>query len=407
MSISAASIDGQREFFAAFLCDEETKSLLEAIATENDWSADMCFTGGIAAGVRALGAMPCPEFLIVDLSESQDPREDMQSLAEVCEPGTIVIALGDQNDVTLYRDLLQAGVHDYLVKPTSLEQLRESVNSALDAMALVEEEPTEEVDLGDKKQIVFLGIKGGLGTSSLASNIAWTFAERNIPTVLLDMDFYFGTSALQFDLEPGRGLADALENPSRVDGLFLERAVVKPHKNLSILGAEAPIGSLRAPSDDALPHLIEALGSNFQNVVVDLPRQVLGENSEVLSAATDIVLITDQSLAAARDCIRIMAHIKHAAPKATVKIVTGKAGAVPDEVNAKDFESSIEHAIDASIPFDPRSFSDSIKKAKMLVDAAPNAKSSSAMKTIANFFGEDKGDAKEKSSWMGKFRKKD
>jgi pilus assembly protein CpaE len=43
------------------------------------------------------------------------------------------------------------------------------------------------------------------------------------------------------DLEPGRGLTDAIENPSRIDGLFIERALIRANDNLSILSAEAPI----------------------------------------------------------------------------------------------------------------------------------------------------------------------
>ncbi|UTW56005.1 cellulose synthase operon protein YhjQ/BcsQ [Kordiimonas sp. SCSIO 12610] len=402
MSITNTSPTGEREFFAAFLSDEDSKSMFEKVAVERDWSADMCFTGGIAASVRALGAMPCPEFLIVDLSESNDPREDMQSLAEVCEPGTVVVAVGEQNDVSLYRDLIHAGVHDYLVKPLSVEQVRECVASAEEAMAVQEEEPVVEEVKGDKKQIVFVGLRGGLGTSTLVTNIAWLFAENGQNTALLDMDFYFGTSALQFDLEPGRGLADALENPNRVDGLFLERAVVKPHKHLAILGAEAPIGSLRAPSDDALPHLIEALGENYQTVVVDLPRQVLGEHGDVLSAATDVVLVSDYSLTAARDCIRLLAHIKFAAPSAKVHIVTTRQGQNADEVDTKDFQNSIEKTVSVNIPFDPRALMDAAKKGKILIDAAPGAKPSAAIKQVAALFSDgDMANAKG-ASWMGK-----
>src|SRR3546814_19034292 len=60
-------------------------------------------------------------------------------------------------------------------------------------------------------------------------------------TALLDLDVHFGTGALAMDLEPGRGLTDAIENPSRIDGLFIERAMVKASEKRAILSAEAPI----------------------------------------------------------------------------------------------------------------------------------------------------------------------
>ena len=55
-------------------------------------------------------------------SESGDPLNDINALAEVCEPGTVVIAIGQVNDVRLYRDLLASGIHDYLLKPLSAQQ---------------------------------------------------------------------------------------------------------------------------------------------------------------------------------------------------------------------------------------------------------------------------------------------
>ena len=67
---------------------------------------------------------------MVDLSESGDPLNDINALAEVCEPGTVVIAVGQVNDVRLYRDLLASGIHDYLLKPLTAGQLRDSLNQA-------------------------------------------------------------------------------------------------------------------------------------------------------------------------------------------------------------------------------------------------------------------------------------
>ena len=71
-----------------------------------------------------------PAILMVDLSESGDPLNDINALAEVCEPGTVVIAIGQVNDVRLYRDLVASGIHDYLLKPLSAGQLRDALNQA-------------------------------------------------------------------------------------------------------------------------------------------------------------------------------------------------------------------------------------------------------------------------------------
>ncbi len=399
------STDAVRPAFAAFVCDEMSSQILHPIVLEQGWSADMIYAGGIAAGVRMLGGMPCPEFMIVDLSESSDPRADMQSLADVCEAGTVVLAIGTINDVTLYRDLLTAGVQDYLVKPLAADTLREAIVAAQDAMLIPDaEEEAEDASPGER--VVFVGLRGGVGTSTLVSNIAWLMAERQEKTVLLDLDLYFGTSAMQFDLEPGRGLSDALENPDRVDGLFLERAVVKPHENLAILGSEAPVGSLQEPASGSLQQLIGSLADSFKNVVVDVPRQMLGAHSDLLSAAKDIVLVTDYSLTAARDCIRLLAHIKQVAPNASVHVVASNTGTGPQEVEQKDFENSIEHATDVTIPGDSKTLLATAQRSKLVVEDAASSKLAAAYKDVLAAIVAVDEDAQSSNGWLAKLFKK-
>lgn len=397
--------ENNRAPFAAFMCDEISSQILHPLIIERGWSPDMVFAGGIAAGVRMLGGMPCPEFMLVDLSDSKDPRADMQSLADVCEAGTVVLAVGTINDVTLYRDLLNAGVHDYLVKPLTADILREAMASAHDAM-MAPGPDDEPEDTTPGERTVFVGLRGGIGTSTMVTNIAWLMAEKGEKTVLLDLDLYFGTSAMQFDMEPGRGLSDALENPDRVDGLFLERAVVKPHANLAILGSEAPVGSLQEPAGGALQHLIRSLSENFKNVVVDVPRQMLGAHSDLLSAAKDIVLVTDYSLTAARDCIRLLAHIKQVAPTASIHVVASKIGAVPQEVEQKDFENSIEHATDVTVPYDSKGLMAAAQHGKLVVDDAKSGKLSAAYRDVLNAIVAVDEDEQAKSGWLGRLFKK-
>src|SRR5690606_16572389 len=151
-----------------------------------------------------------PAILMVDLSESGDPLNDINALAEVCEPGTVVVAIGQVNDVRLYRDLLSSGIHDYLLKPLSASQLRDAMTQAQAVFA----SPRNGDGDAPKKHVstAIVGTRGGVGGSTLATSLAWQFAaEHALPTALLDLDVHFGTGALTLDLEPGRGLTDAIE----------------------------------------------------------------------------------------------------------------------------------------------------------------------------------------------------
>ena len=115
-----------REPFVAYVCDETTAEALRPIASELGWSAEKVNKGGLRNAVQTLSVSASPHVLFVDLSESGDPLNDINALAEVCEPGTVVIAAGQVNDVRLYRDLVASGIQDYLLKPLNADMLREA-----------------------------------------------------------------------------------------------------------------------------------------------------------------------------------------------------------------------------------------------------------------------------------------
>src|SRR6476469_5721568 len=117
---------GNRDPFASYICDEAALDVLRPVVIEMGWQPEKCHKGGLRNAVQSLSITASPNILMVDLSECGDPLGDINALAEVCEPGTVVIAVGQVNDVRLYRDLVASGIHDYLLKPFSVDPLRDT-----------------------------------------------------------------------------------------------------------------------------------------------------------------------------------------------------------------------------------------------------------------------------------------
>ena len=105
---------GLRDPFTAFVCDDATADMLRPVAVEHGWSPEKVNKGGLRNAVQSLSVSASPNILFVDLSESADPLNDINALAEVCEPGTSVIASGTVNDERLYRVLVASGVRGIL-----------------------------------------------------------------------------------------------------------------------------------------------------------------------------------------------------------------------------------------------------------------------------------------------------
>lgn len=362
-----------REPFAAYVCDDDTLEVLRPVVHDMGWQIEKCHKGGLRNAVQSLSVTASPSVLLVDLSESSDPINDINGLAEVCEPGTVVIAMGQVNDVRLFRDLTASGIQDYLLKPVFPDQLRDVF---LHAQATVAAPRAEAASAKVTHLLtVVVGTRGGVGASTVATSIAWQMSsapKRN--SALIDFDVHFGTGALSLDLEPGRGLIDAIDNPSRIDGLFIERAMVRANERLAILSAEAPVNQPLMSDGAALFHLREEIKHAFESTVVDLPRHMMVNYPHLLSDANAVVLVTELTLSGARDAIRLLAAFKAGCPAARVIVVANRVQPQPGELTRKDFENSIERPIDILIPFEPKLATKAAKLGKTIVEVSSGNK---------------------------------
>lgn len=400
---------GNRDPFAAFICDESALDVLRPVVVEMGWQTEKCNKGGLRNAVQSLSISASPAILMVDLSESGDPLNDINALAEVCEPGTVVIAIGQVNDVRLYRDLVASGIHDYLLKPLSASQLRDSLTQAQAVFSAPRNNDGDEE--GEHVATAVVGTRGGVGASTLATSLAWLFAtEHQRSTALLDLDVHFGTGALSLDLEPGRGLTDAIENPSRIDGLFIERAMIRANDNLAIMSAEAPINSPLMTDGAAFVQLQEEFRQAFAMTVVDLPRNMLINFPHLLAEVNVVTVVTELTLASARDTIRILSWLKANAPGAHPMVVCNKVQTGAAEISKADFEASIERKINFQVPYDQKAAVNAAKLGQTYIEANKSSKSVAPLREIAKAIvgaADDEGaslaEAGQNGSLLGKF----
>src|SRR5438128_5817916 len=180
---------GLRDPFTAFVSDDATADMLRPVAVEHGWSPEKVNKGGLRNAVQTLSVAASPSILFVDLSESGDPLNDINALAEVCEPGTVVIAAGQVNDIRLYRDLVASGLQDYLLKPFTPDQLRDTFAHA----QLTISGPRQNETTTDKPHVVaaVIGVRGGVGGSTVATSLAWLMGDQvGRSTALLDLDIH-------------------------------------------------------------------------------------------------------------------------------------------------------------------------------------------------------------------------
>jgi len=330
-------------------------------------------TGGLGAAAEFYRSAPTPNLIMV---ESRLPFDELVStldgLAEVCDAGTKVMVVGHSNDVRLYRELLKRGVSEYLVAPVD-------VMSIITGISGIYRDPGSE-KLG--QSYAFIGAKGGVGSSTVAHNVAWTMARLiGSDVILADLDMAFGTAGLDFNLDPTQGIAEAVFGSDRLDEVLLDRLLAKCEDHLSLLAAPATLDKAYDFGEDAFDQMLEIVQSNVPTVVLDVPHMWTAWSRKTLISADEVVITAIPDLANLRNAKAIVDLLRQARPNdAAPKLILNQVG-VPKrpEIKPDDFAAALQLTPIATIPFDPLLFGTASNNGQMIAEA-------SAKTTVADAF---------------------
>ena len=354
----------EREGILAVLHEPSTIDRIQGVIRELQLDDELSVTDTLDAALRRIRSGSTPRILLIDVGDSTAPIAEVSAARAVGGADLKLVVLGTVNDVSLFRDLLSAGASDYLVKPSTREALT----------AVLEKTSVGTTPDGLGEVIVFLGSRGGVGATTAAVSCAWLMAtEQRERVALVDLDLHFGTVALKLDLDPGSGLCEALEQPSRIDSLFIERAMIKVSDNLRVLAAEASAAQHVAVDAGAVDMLLHELRRKFVRVIVDLPRGVSPMHRVVLAAASQVVVFCEHSLAGLRDTIRLQTLVREQAPQARLRLVEAGATGERAPIGRSEFEKGIGKSLDARLSYDPKSASAASNSGQPLPAAAPRS----------------------------------
>ena len=243
-------------------------------------------------------------------------------------PACGVIVVASSLDPALMLDAMRAGVSEFVTEPVSQIEL----NAAIGRLA-------SKRPVADPGQVfAFIGAKGGVGTTTLAVNVATALVREGAPTLLIDLHVSYGDAAVFLGSEPRFSVADALENVNRLDEAFLRTLVGRTNFGLDVL-ASSDRGTV-APTDvRAVRGLIECGARHYPLLVLDVPRTD-ATMLDALEMVTRIVVVCNQELAAVRSASRMAAALRQRYGKDRVSVVVTRYDHVA-EIGQKELERAM------------------------------------------------------------------
>ncbi|MBR1200942.1 AAA family ATPase [Bradyrhizobium sp. AUGA SZCCT0240] len=297
--------------------------------------------------------------LVVDISGIDDPFTELERLASVCPPDVEVALIGENREITFYRELMELGLTEYLPKPLT----RDFVLAQLRPKLLGDVAPSA-ADRGGHV-ISICGAQGGAGATSIAINLALQLAETTKAKVaLLDLHLQNGETAVMLGVRPGPGLRIALENPMRADTLFLERAAIDINERVCLISADEDLDAQLDISEAGVRHVLGLLRQRFNYIVVDIPVPFPPSIHPVITLSRHVLVLLEAEVTGLRNAHALRNAVTNIAGKDRVFTLLNRAdrpgglprativkalGAEPDMV-IPDLGKGMTQAVNLGIP---------------------------------------------------------
>ena len=378
---------------AAFCINNETVKVVEALQKQRQYSRCQIINleGSIGVARNFLAENETPSLLIIETDLYGDLLfEELESLASVFDPNSRLMLIGQENDIKLYRQLLEIGISDYICSPITEEQLKNSINELY--------ADPEAIDLG--RVIACVGARGGAGSSTVAANLAYSLGQQYLNEVILvDLDLCFGTAALALNLQQRQNISDALAQPNRLDDVLIERFMLKYNEYLSVVAAPTVLGSDYEIPLDAFEIFLELVRKMSPFIVLDVPHQWSPWVSEILLDANEVLVIAYPDLANLRDAQAILQRLmeKRNVDEPTRLVLNRVGMAKGSEIGPKDFEGATKVGPVLNIPFDPKLFSIALNNGQSIAEVSKRAKSTKLFSELATMVSGKMKDKQERS----------
>jgi pilus assembly protein CpaE len=334
-------------------------------------------SGGVAAALEMYGKIATPDLVLFESSAgAAELFAQLDALASVCSTRTKGMVIGHANDIGLYRGVLARGISEYIVAPVDPV----SIIAAISRLYHVPGSAT----LG--RTFAFVGARGGVGSSTVAHNVAASITRiYGSDVILADLDLPFGSAGLGFNLDHSKGVAQALQDANRLDDGLFERLLTRCGDRLSVLTAPASLDTCWDHAEGTFERVVDIARSTVPFVVLDLPHVWTSWAKKTLLMADEIVITAGPDLVGLRNAKNLLAALQKARPNdAPPKLVLNQVG-VPkrSEVKPGQFAKAVGVEPVACIAFEPSTFSAAANDGRMIVDVAVRSPASRHFARIA------------------------
>jgi len=334
-----------------------------------------------------------PDLAIVALDADKNKALQMIGQLSVEHPRLPILTISHDHQALLQS--LQRGAKYFLTHPVGLEDMLAALRRALGESSGTD---TQQPSMGGaasrqptgSTMIAVLGSRGGVGTTSLAVNLAATLAsDPNNGVALIDLDLALGDADIALEVSgiDNISIADLARNIERLDMNFLRRAMVRHEETgLAILRHPLEIADVSLIHEGHVERVLNLLKMSYSHLVVDLSKSLLPTDLMTLRMADQILLVAQLELSSLRNVVRLIHSFgaeDNLAEK--VRVVINRVGAesLEEGISLKKAEEVVGKPIFWQVPNDTKAMIAARVAGSPLVKHSPKSRAQLAINGLA------------------------
>lgn len=337
-------------------------------------------TSGLAACKGKLDVADA-KVILVDLdADHQDEVVALQGLAARLGGAPPIVVVTKAFNETVARRLVQIRIADFLVKPVEpIELVRACARAA-------QSQPGEAVT--EAQIYTFLPAAGGVGLTTLAIQTAMLLRKSQraaSSTCLVDLDFQHGACTDYLDLEPRLDLDEIEPRPERLDRQLLEVMLSHHSSGLAVIAAPSRPAEMRSFDPDMVTRLLDLVSSNFENVVIDMPRTWFPWTDSVLFGSNRLFIVTEMTvpgLRHAKQLVEAVGERLKGGPQPQVIVNRFEQHLFGSGLRRADIEAALGGAFVGAIPNNYRLVREAIDRGVPLDEVKPGNSVTQALKKM-------------------------
>ncbi len=333
------------------------------------------------------------EAQLVAIDAVEGPRSALDVCAEIRRTpalaGVAVLCITQQDDVEERVRFLEAGADDVLARPFDPRELEARVEGLLirfhRSREMAPSTATDVAIAGQRHLIACVSPKGGVGTTTIAVNVATVLAARAPNDVaILDLDVDFGQVATHLNVKPRLTLADlAADEGGMTEPDLLRTYAEHAEPGLEVFAAPANPELGNVVTAEALERIMTTAAAAYRTFVVDVGSSIDERALAVLERADAVIVPLAPEIGALKAFHGFLEFVtEEGAVPAKSTFVLNHLFA-RDMLSMRQIESSIAARVDAELPYDPGLYLKAVNEGVPVVRGAPTSAPAKALTRLA------------------------